>query len=101
MKPAFLFFDTDDDFYVAEEMGIPRNRLCREAYNVDAWLEDYLDELHRHDAIFITDSDYPEAVEQAQQAAAFLSDQFASVRVLAFPGGLAGWAKRGGHAGSL
>lgn len=100
MKP-FLFFDSDDDFYAAEEMGIPRKRLCREADNVDGWLEDSLDELHLYEAVVITDSDDPAAVERAEMDVIFLSDLFASVRVLKLPGGLAGWIKRGGNAGGL
>jgi hypothetical protein len=101
MKPPFLFFDNDDDFYAAQQIGISRNRLCREAFNVDAWLCERWGELHLYDAVVITDSDYPAAVDQAETAAAFLSDLFASVRVLALPGGLAGWIERGGDVGSL
>jgi len=91
---TILFLDTDDDYYSAEEMGIHWSRLRRDAFGGQS-------ENPESNAIFITDSDYPDAVEQANFAAAFLSDQFASVRVLDFPGGLAGWVKRGGHAGSL
>lgn len=97
----FLFLDSDDDSYAAEEMGIPRNRLCRDAFNVDAWVCEPREELRLADALVITDSDYPDAVDHAEMAAAHLSDLFARARVLALRGGLTGWIARGADAGSL
>ena len=100
MKPL-IFVDHDDDFYAAEDMGIPRNRLCRDAYSFVSWFPELRKELHLHDAVVITDGDYPEAVDQAEMYAFFLSEHFATVRVVALPGGLVGWIARGGDAGSL
>ncbi len=91
---TILFFDTDDDLYAAEEMGIPWSRLRRDPFSGQS-------ESPENDAVVITDRDCPEAVEQAHLAAAFLSGLFASVRVLALPGGLVGWIERGGDARSL
>jgi hypothetical protein len=100
MKPL-IFVDHDDDFYAAEDMGISRNRLCRDAYCGGDWFPGLGGELHLHGAVVITDGDYPEAVDQAEMCAFFLSGHFATVRVVALPGGLAGWIARGGNAGSL
>jgi hypothetical protein len=100
MKPL-IFVDHDDDFYAAEDMGIPRSRLCRDAYSFSSWFPELGGKLHLHDAVVITDGDYPEAVDQAEMYAFFLSDKFATVRVVPLPGGLAGWIARVGNAGSL
>lgn len=100
MKPL-IFVDHDDDFYAAEDMGIPRNRLCRDAHSFESWFPGLRGELHLHNAVVITDSDDPEAVDQAEVYAFSLREHFATVRVLALPGGLAGWLARGGDVGSL
>jgi hypothetical protein len=102
MRPI-LICETDEDRYAALDFGWPVDRLFIDPYNLDVDLnfERQRHSLHLYDAIIVTNSQCPGAIEQAEMTAAFLRDLFASVRQLALPGGLAGWIKRGGDVGSL
>ena len=92
--------ETDNDYFALIDAGYPKQRVYRDAYNLDADLDfERLRKDHKlRDAVIVTDCDCPQCLSGAEAAAAFLGDVFRTVRVLALPGGVAELVKGGDDA---